>query len=71
VRWWSCDILQGSGIAGQLADKGRDAGELQLDIDAVVPDINALDQEPDDASLFSWKELIPKRIERLQGIADL
>jgi len=48
-----------------------DAGDLQLDVYAISPDINALDQEPDNTGLLGWKELIPKRVERLQSITDI
>jgi hypothetical protein len=37
----------GRGIAGQLADEGSHASDPQFDIDAVGPDINALDKQLD------------------------
>ena len=56
------------GAAGQFADKGSDASYPELDVYAIRPDIDALDQETNDAGLLGWKKFIPERVERLQRI---
>ena len=67
----SCGILLGDGIAGQFAEERGDAIDPELDINTVGPDINALDEEFNDAGLLGWEEFIPKRVECQQRAADV
>jgi hypothetical protein len=39
--------------------------------DAVGRDVDPLDQEPQDARILGWVELVPHRLERAQGFEDI
>ena len=54
-------------LSGQV---GQSFGP-QPDVDAVRADIDALDQQLDDARLLGREQFVPERIEPLQRLADL
>ncbi|MEG9883493.1 MAG: hypothetical protein V6Z86_02530 [Hyphomicrobiales bacterium] len=45
--------------------------DAEADIDAVAPNLDALDEELDDAGLLGREQLVPQRIQPFQGFPDL
>ena len=44
---------------------------MQRDRDAVGRDLDALDQQPEDACLLGWVELVLDRLERPEGFDEI